>query len=150
MSHLAPSCCLPVCLMESSEQSSPLRITATVRALSSALRGKRDNVPGSGDRRVPEPEKLWFKESTAKNLRSRDFLSPSTRLNTLYANGQVGPPVNTQHLVHVVLIHVSYRTHGLTEAQVWQLDAPELAATAICLPSISGIEQTAAAACGTH
>ncbi|TKS77275.1 DALR anticodon-binding domain-containing protein 3 [Collichthys lucidus] len=79
--------------MENIEQSSPLRITPTVRALSSALRGKRENVPDSsrehGDRIFPEPEKLWFKESSAKNLRNRDFLSPTTMLNTLYADGQV-------------------------------------------------------------
>lgn len=79
--------------MENIEESSPLRITPTVRALSSALRGKRENVPDSsrenGDRIFPEPEKLWFKESSAKNLRTRDFLSPTTMLNTLYADGQV-------------------------------------------------------------
>lgn len=82
-------------LMEmNTEESSPLRITPTVRALSSALRGTRGNVPESsrenGDRIFPEPEKLWFKESSAKNLRNRDFLSPTTMLNTLYADGQVG------------------------------------------------------------
>lgn len=80
--------------MEVTEESSPLRITATIRALSSALRGKRENVHESsrenGDRIFPEPEKLWFKESSAKNLRTRDFLSPTTMLNTLYADGQVG------------------------------------------------------------
>lgn len=79
--------------MENIEQLSALRITPTVRALSSALRGKRENVPeGSqknGDRILSEPEKLWFKESTAKNLRTRDFLSPSTMLNTLYADCEV-------------------------------------------------------------
>lgn len=76
--------------MENIEESCPLRITPTVRALSSALRGKRDNVPANGGRLFPEPEKLWFKESSAKNLRTRDFLSPTTMLNTLYADGQVG------------------------------------------------------------
>ena len=87
----------PVCVvlvMENTEESSPLRITPTVRALSSALRGKREHVPESsrenGDRIFPDPEKLWFKESSAKNLRNRDFLSPTTMLNTLYADGQVG------------------------------------------------------------
>ncbi|XP_068188199.1 DALR anticodon-binding domain-containing protein 3 [Antennarius striatus] len=83
--------------MENIEESSTLRITPTVRALSSALRGKRENGPDSrqqnGDRIFPEPEKLWFKESSAKNLRNRDFLSPTTMLNTLYANGQVPPAV---------------------------------------------------------
>lgn len=76
------------------EEPSPLRITPTVRALSSALRGKPENVPDSSrgdvDRIFPDPEKLWFKESSAKNLRNRDFLSPTTMLNTLYADGQVG------------------------------------------------------------
>lgn len=75
--------------MENIEESCPLRITPTVRALSSALRGKGDVVSANGGRLFPEPEKLWFKESSAKNLRTRDFLSPTTMLNTLYADGQV-------------------------------------------------------------
>lgn len=86
--------CLILVVMEDTEEPTPLRITPTVRALSSALRGKRENAPdsrrGNGDRIFPEPEKLWFKESSAKNLRSRDFLSPTTMLNTMYADGQVG------------------------------------------------------------
>ncbi|XP_074538309.1 DALR anticodon-binding domain-containing protein 3 [Halichoeres trimaculatus] len=88
--------------MENTEESSPLRITPTVRALSSALRGKRENVPDSsrenGDRVFPDPEKLWFKESSAKNLRNRDFLSPTTMLNTLYADGQVPSAVMSRVL----------------------------------------------------
>ncbi|TNN64685.1 DALR anticodon-binding domain-containing protein 3 [Liparis tanakae] len=88
--------------MENTEESATLRITPTVRALSSALRGKRDDVPDSsqlnGDRIFPEPEKLWFKESSAKNLRNRDFLSPTTMLNTLYADGQVPPAVMSRVL----------------------------------------------------
>ncbi|XP_070767060.1 DALR anticodon-binding domain-containing protein 3 [Enoplosus armatus] len=88
--------------MENIEESSPLRITPTVRALSSALRGKHGNVPdsrrGNSDRIFPEPEKLWFKESSAKNLRNRDFLSPTTMLNTLYADGQVPPAVMSRVL----------------------------------------------------
>lgn len=75
--------------MENIEESCPLRITPTVRALSSALRGKSDVVSANGGRLFPEPDKLWFKESSAKNLRTRDFLSPTTMLNTLYADGQV-------------------------------------------------------------
>uniref|UniRef100_A0A3Q0SAH8 DALR anticodon binding domain containing 3 n=1 Tax=Amphilophus citrinellus TaxID=61819 RepID=A0A3Q0SAH8_AMPCI len=89
-------------MMENIEALSPLRITPTVRALSSALRGKREDVHGSsrgnGDRVFPEPEKLWFKESSAKNLRNRDFLSPTTMLNTLYADGQVPPAVMSRVL----------------------------------------------------
>lgn len=78
--------------------SSPLRISATVRALSAALRGKQEHGPdqsraNGGERVFPEPEKLWFKESSVKNLRNRDFLSPSTVLNTLFAEGQVPPSV---------------------------------------------------------
>eukprot|EP00063_Salmo_salar_P026955 XP_014001790.1 PREDICTED: DALR anticodon-binding domain-containing protein 3 isoform X1 [Salmo salar] len=76
----------------------PFRITRTVQALGSALRGDPENVSdanglGSGDRISSEPEKLWFKESSAKNLQNRDFLSPTTVLNTLYADGQVPPAV---------------------------------------------------------
>ncbi|KAM8864786.1 DALR anticodon-binding domain-containing protein 3 isoform 1-T1 [Spinachia spinachia] len=88
--------------MENMEPSSPLRITPTVRALSSALRGKREQAPDrgqlDGERMCPDPEKLWFKESSAKNLRNRDFLSPSTMLNTLYAGGQVPPSVMSRVL----------------------------------------------------
>lgn len=90
--------------MENIEESySPLRITPTVRALSSALRTTRGNAHDSGrrdsERMFPEPEKekLWFKESSAKNLRTRDFLSPSSMLNTLYADGQVGCWLITRH-----------------------------------------------------
>lgn len=83
-----------VAVMENIEESSPLRITPTVRALSSALRGKREQVPDSGpldgEGISPDTEKLWFKESSSKNLRNRDFLSPTTMLNTLFAGGQVG------------------------------------------------------------
>ncbi|XP_071204579.1 DALR anticodon-binding domain-containing protein 3-like [Salvelinus alpinus] len=83
--------------MENIEKT-PFRITHTVQALGSALRGEPENVSdanglGSGDRISSEPEKLWFKESSAKNLRNRDFLSPTTVLNTLYADGQVPPAV---------------------------------------------------------
>uniref|UniRef100_A0A1A8GH47 DALR anticodon binding domain containing 3 n=1 Tax=Nothobranchius korthausae TaxID=1143690 RepID=A0A1A8GH47_9TELE len=88
--------------MENIEELSPLRISPTVRALSSALRGKRENVhdsrEGNGDRVFPDPEKLWFKESSAKNLRNRDFLSPITMLNTLFADGQVPPAVMSRVL----------------------------------------------------
>ncbi|XP_010764708.1 DALR anticodon-binding domain-containing protein 3 [Notothenia coriiceps] len=88
--------------MENTEEYSPLRITPTVRALSSALRVKREDVlDGSrenGERIFPETEKLWFKESSAKNLRNRDFLSPTTMLNTLYADGQVPPAVMSRVL----------------------------------------------------
>uniref|UniRef100_A0A8C7KZY7 DALR anticodon binding domain containing 3 n=1 Tax=Oncorhynchus kisutch TaxID=8019 RepID=A0A8C7KZY7_ONCKI len=77
-------------VMENIEET-PFRITH------SALRGEPENVPdanglGSGDRISSEPEKLWFKESSAKNLLNRD-LSPTTVLNTLYADGQVPPAV---------------------------------------------------------
>ncbi|KAF6733067.1 DALR anticodon-binding domain-containing protein 3 [Oryzias melastigma] len=79
-------------MMEETEELSPLRVASTVQALSSALRGNREHAPaanrGKGDRVFPDPEKLWFKESSAKNLRNRDFLSPTTVLNTLYADGQ--------------------------------------------------------------
>ncbi|XP_030640740.1 DALR anticodon-binding domain-containing protein 3 [Chanos chanos] len=73
---------------------SPFRIASTVKALSSALRGEPENEADvthsdSGERVANEPEKLWFKESSAKNLRNRDFLSPNTVLTTLYADGQV-------------------------------------------------------------
>ncbi|KAM9785746.1 DALR anticodon-binding domain-containing protein 3 [Neosynchiropus ocellatus] len=82
--------------MQNMEESSPLRITPTVQALSSALRGKPHHE--DGERIFPDPEKLWFKESSAKNIRNRDFLSPTTVLNTLYADGQVPPSVMSRVL----------------------------------------------------
>ncbi|KAL2103857.1 hypothetical protein ACEWY4_000725 [Coilia grayii] len=90
------------------EEESPFRIISTVRALNSALRGKLQDVTetmrSSGGDRVPnEPEKLWFKESSAKNLRNRDFLSPNTVLTALYEGGQVPPAV----LNNVVSAHGS-------------------------------------------
>lgn len=92
--------------MEEIEEISPLRVASTVQALSSALRGNRENAPAAnrskGDRVFPDPEKLWFKESSAKNLRNRDFLSPATVLNTLYADGQVGTWTSfTTHLLRI-------------------------------------------------
>ncbi|KAM9344236.1 DALR anticodon-binding domain-containing protein 3 [Pholidichthys leucotaenia] len=85
------------------EDVSTLRITPTVRALGSVLRGKREHVHGSNRQRDDrvlflEPEKLWFKESSAKNLRNRDFLSPTTVLNTLFADGHVPQAVMTRVL----------------------------------------------------
>lgn len=101
-------------VMENTEESSPLRITPTVRALSSALRGTREHVPDSsrehGERVFPEPEKLWFKESSAKNLRNRDFLSPTTMLNTLYADGQVGESLPVG-LMLIMYCFMSYNVH---------------------------------------
>lgn len=89
--------------MMEEDSPSPLRISATVRALSAALRGKQEHGPdyksrANGERVFPEPEKLWFKESSAKNLRNRDFLSPSTMLNTLFTDGQVPPCALTRLL----------------------------------------------------
>ncbi|XP_012689948.2 DALR anticodon-binding domain-containing protein 3 isoform X2 [Clupea harengus] len=80
------------------EEESPFRIISTVRALNSALRDKlRDDTETTrscgGDRVPNEPAKLWFKESSAKNLRNRDFLSPNTVLTALYDDGQVPPAV---------------------------------------------------------
>ncbi|KAJ0036502.1 hypothetical protein NQD34_005179 [Periophthalmus magnuspinnatus] len=95
--------------MEEVEAAScPLRISATVRALGAALRGNQENGQAKsrsndGERLFPEPEKLWFKESSAKNLRNRDFLSPSTMLNTLFMDGQVPPCV----LSRVLSLHGS-------------------------------------------
>ncbi|XP_036389323.1 DALR anticodon-binding domain-containing protein 3 [Megalops cyprinoides] len=83
--------------MENTEEL-PFRISSTVKALSSALRGEPGTVAEAGSlygggRGASEPEKLWFKESSAKNLRNRDFLSPTTVLTTLFADGQVPPHV---------------------------------------------------------
>lgn len=64
----------------------PFSIVSTVKALSGALRGDAGNHEAEISR---EREKLWFKESSAKNLRNRDFLSPNTVLTTLYAGGEV-------------------------------------------------------------
>lgn len=54
-----------------------LAVADTLAALNAALR--RDAGPG-----------LWFKETSARNLRSRDFLAPRGALRTLFPGGQVG------------------------------------------------------------
>ncbi|XP_037391654.1 DALR anticodon-binding domain-containing protein 3 [Pygocentrus nattereri] len=80
------------------EETSPFRVASTVRALRFALRRDAENGgdaerADSGERSANERDKLWFKESSAKNLRNRDFLAPNTVLATLYAHGQVPPAV---------------------------------------------------------
>lgn len=50
-------------------------VAATLRALSAALGG---------------PEGLWVKESSARNLRHRDFLAPRAALRAAFSGGQVG------------------------------------------------------------
>ncbi|KAI1893016.1 hypothetical protein AGOR_G00139540 [Albula goreensis] len=84
-------------MMENTVES-PFRISSTVQALSSALRvepesAAEDGCHCDGQRGTNEPEKLWFKESSAKNLRNRDFLSPTTVLTTLFTDGKVPPHV---------------------------------------------------------
>lgn len=51
-------------------------VAATLRALSAAL--------GGG------PAGLWVKESSARNLRHRDFLAPRAALRAAFSGGQVG------------------------------------------------------------
>ncbi|KAG9270909.1 DALR anticodon-binding domain-containing protein 3 [Astyanax mexicanus] len=80
--------------MESEEPSPPFRVSSTVAALRFALRRDAENHAeaeraDSGERSAGDRDKLWFKESSAKNLRNRDFLAPNTVLSTLYAGGQV-------------------------------------------------------------
>lgn len=67
------------------EEAVPFSIVSTVKALSGALRSDAEHEAEISRER----EKLWFKESSAKNLRNRDFLSPNTVLTTLYAGGEV-------------------------------------------------------------
>ncbi|XP_016095090.1 DALR anticodon-binding domain-containing protein 3-like [Sinocyclocheilus grahami] len=67
------------------EEAVPFNIVSTVKALSGALRRDAEHEAEISRER----EKHWFKESSAKNLRNRDFLSPSTVLTTLYAGGEV-------------------------------------------------------------
>lgn len=67
------------------EEDIPFSIVSTVKALSGALRRDAEHEADISRER----EKLWFKESSAKNLRNRDFLAPNTVLTTLYAAGEV-------------------------------------------------------------
>ncbi|XP_075794513.1 DALR anticodon-binding domain-containing protein 3 [Pelodiscus sinensis] len=55
-------------------------VSETLGALNAALRG--EPRPGA-------PASVWFKESSARNLRSRDFLAPQAALRALFAGGQV-------------------------------------------------------------
>ncbi|XP_041134276.1 DALR anticodon-binding domain-containing protein 3-like [Polyodon spathula] len=76
-------------------EDSAFRISSTVRALSSALRGESRSAAGSEAPEVGVGSSSvrggcpWFKESSAKNLRSRDFIAPSAVLNKLFPDGQV-------------------------------------------------------------
>ncbi|XP_062978165.1 DALR anticodon-binding domain-containing protein 3 [Elgaria multicarinata webbii] len=57
-----------------------LSVSETLEALNALLRGKaRDGARGS----------VWFKESSTRNLRSRDFLAPRAALRAMFADGQV-------------------------------------------------------------
>lgn len=78
------------------EESAPFSIVSTVKALSGALRGDAGHEADISRER----EKLWFKESSAKNLRNRDFLAPNTVLTTLYAGGEV--PSDILSAVHAL------------------------------------------------
>uniref|UniRef100_A0A8C0J4U8 Uncharacterized protein n=1 Tax=Chelonoidis abingdonii TaxID=106734 RepID=A0A8C0J4U8_CHEAB len=53
-------------------------VSETLGALNAALKKE----PGP-------PASVWFKESSARNLRSRDFLAPQAALRPLFAGGQV-------------------------------------------------------------
>ncbi|MGH0188125.1 UNVERIFIED_CONTAM: hypothetical protein FKN15_027733 [Acipenser sinensis] len=76
-------------------EGSAFQISSTVRALSSALRGESRSAAGSEAPVVGVSSSSvrggcpWFKESSAKNLRSRDFIAPSAVLNKLFPEGQV-------------------------------------------------------------
>ncbi|XP_074862149.1 DALR anticodon-binding domain-containing protein 3 [Carettochelys insculpta] len=56
------------------------RVSETLGALNAALRT---------DPRPAAPASVWFKESSARNLRSRDFLAPQAALRACFAGGQI-------------------------------------------------------------
>ncbi|KAJ6668127.1 hypothetical protein lerEdw1_015504 [Lerista edwardsae] len=59
---------------------SQLSVSETLEAFNAVLRGMaRDRARGS----------VWFKESSARNLRSRDFLAPQAALTALLGDGKV-------------------------------------------------------------
>uniref|UniRef100_A0A8D2LIT6 DALR anticodon binding domain containing 3 n=1 Tax=Varanus komodoensis TaxID=61221 RepID=A0A8D2LIT6_VARKO len=59
---------------------SRLSVSATLEALNALLREQAgDGARGS----------VWFKESSARNLRGRDFLAPQAALRAMFADGQV-------------------------------------------------------------
>ncbi|KAH0630308.1 hypothetical protein JD844_013216 [Phrynosoma platyrhinos] len=55
-------------------------VSATLQALNAALQGEA----GDGARGP-----VWFKESSTRSLRSRDFLAPQAALRAMFTNGQV-------------------------------------------------------------
>ncbi|XP_067397129.1 DALR anticodon-binding domain-containing protein 3 isoform X2 [Emydura macquarii macquarii] len=55
-------------------------VSETLAALNAALRKEAGPGPRAS---------LWFKESSARNLRSRDFLAPQAALRALFAGGEV-------------------------------------------------------------
>uniref|UniRef100_A0A4W3KFY8 DALR anticodon binding domain-containing protein n=1 Tax=Callorhinchus milii TaxID=7868 RepID=A0A4W3KFY8_CALMI len=57
-------------------------LAACEAALERLLRGRRS---------APAPGRAWFKESSARNLRRRDFIAPRGALGKLFPRGQVPP-----------------------------------------------------------
>uniref|UniRef100_T1DCF8 DALR anticodon-binding domain-containing protein 3-like protein n=1 Tax=Crotalus horridus TaxID=35024 RepID=T1DCF8_CROHD len=57
-----------------------LRVSEALAAFNAVLRGKAGDGAGAS---------VWFKESSARNLRSRDFLAPRAALRAIFANAQV-------------------------------------------------------------
>ncbi|XP_059505722.1 DALR anticodon-binding domain-containing protein 3 isoform X7 [Stegostoma tigrinum] len=64
--------------METAASAPAFSLAACSAALEAALRG-----PGCADGRV------WFKESSGRNLKSRDWIAPRAALSKLYPRGQV-------------------------------------------------------------
>ncbi|XP_048462469.1 DALR anticodon-binding domain-containing protein 3 isoform X1 [Rhincodon typus] len=64
--------------METAASAPEFSLAACSAALEAALRG-----PGCADGRV------WFKESSGRNLKSRDWIAPRAALSKLYPRGQV-------------------------------------------------------------
>lgn len=56
-------------------------VSKALRALNGVLPGK----VGEGGR-----GSVWFKESSSRNLPSRDFLAPQAALRAVFGDGQVG------------------------------------------------------------
>lgn len=108
--------------MENPEDSA-FQISSTVRALSSALRGESRSAACSEAPVVGVSSSSvrggcpWFKESSAKNLRSRDFIAPSAVLNKLFPEGQVNSN-NIAVIKKTVTASVPYNTSSHAEQRL--------------------------------
>ena len=110
-------------------------LAATLRALNAAL---------------GRPASLWVKESSARNLRHRDFLAPRAALGAAYDGGQVGRPREGRQAAgrprrgawpgRVLTVRSSSQVPSDVIAAVTALGGPGVLAVRGCRQTAAGLE----------